>query len=163
MNNFDEAVDVILTFEGGYSNDPDDKGGETKYGISKKAFPDIDIKNLTRDDAKLIYKNQYWNPIQGDKLPPEVSIMIFDMAVNSGTYKAATIMQDIIKVKVDGIIGKNTLKAISEKNPLEFLIEFTVERILFYASLSSFKKYKRGWITRAICCLVGCIKNKKVN
>ena len=59
---FESIVQVVLKHEGGYVNDPDDSGGETNFGISKRAFPDLDIKNLTKEDAVKIYHDKYWKP-----------------------------------------------------------------------------------------------------
>lgn len=81
---FDAAVEKMLGREGGYVNDPDDRGGETKYGISKSANPDVDIPALTVDKAKQIYKERYWDAIGADKLPAHVREMAFDAAVNQG-------------------------------------------------------------------------------
>lgn len=81
---FESVIDNILKAEGGYVNDPDDSGGETKYGISKSANPDIDIPALTIDKAKQIYKERYWDAIGADKLPSHMREMAFDAAVNQG-------------------------------------------------------------------------------
>lgn len=81
---FDAAVERLLKTEGGYVNDPEDRGGETKYGISKKAHPELDIPTLTISDAKQIYKEKYWKEINADSLPPGLQEMAFDAAVNQG-------------------------------------------------------------------------------
>ena len=67
--NFEEIIEQVLEHEGGYVNDPDDPGGETKFGIAKKFNPDVDIKNLTKEGAKEIYRQKYWNPSKADKVP----------------------------------------------------------------------------------------------
>lgn len=84
MASFDQAVTQVLKHEGGYVNDPNDPGGETKYGISKKSYPNVDIKNLTIDQAKAIYKRDYWDAVGADNLPPNVRYAAFDTAVNMG-------------------------------------------------------------------------------
>lgn len=81
---FDSFIDKLLKREGGYVNDPDDRGGETKYGISKKANPDVDIASLTIDAAKSIYKSRYWDAIGADGLPADMRELAFDAAVNHG-------------------------------------------------------------------------------
>lgn len=81
---FDHAVDDVLRTEGGYVNDPVDRGGETNFGISARANPDIDVANLTRDQAKEIYRQRYWEPIKADNLPEDVRHIAFDSAVNHG-------------------------------------------------------------------------------
>lgn len=81
---FEEAVGKVLKLEGGYANDPDDRGGETKYGISKRAHPDVDIPTLTVEAAKSIYKNKYWDAIDAGSLPEPLREVAFDAAVNQG-------------------------------------------------------------------------------
>ena len=81
---FDILVKKVLKHEGGYVNDPSDPGGETKYGISKRAFPDLDIKNLTEEQAILIYYDEYWLDAKVDKLPDELHEIYLDMVVNMG-------------------------------------------------------------------------------
>ena len=82
---FDSAVEFVLQREGGYVNNPKDRGGETNYGISKRSYPDLDIKNLTREQAKEIYRKDYWQAIDGDKIAdPKAALVAFDAAVNHG-------------------------------------------------------------------------------
>lgn len=85
---FGEALRFTLAHEGGYSNDPKDPGGETKWGISKRYHPNVDIFNLTPQQAHDIYLNEYWNPIGGDNLPYPLCVAAFDTAVNPGLGKA---------------------------------------------------------------------------
>jgi lysozyme family protein len=91
---FEQSVAQVLRHEGGYVNDPNDPGGETKYGISKKAYPNVDIKNLTIDGAKAIYKRDYWDAINADSLPPAVRYAAFDTAVNMGVGIARRFVQE---------------------------------------------------------------------
>ena len=81
MTSFDNAFDRVIGHEGGYVNNSKDPGGETKYGISKRAYPTLDIKSLTLADAKAIYKRDYWDRAQCDALPPGVAFDVFDAAV----------------------------------------------------------------------------------
>lgn len=74
--------------DGGYTNNPVDPGGETKYGISKRAHPNEDIKNLTPERALVLYQNEYWTPIGGDNLPLPTCVVAFDTAVNCGVSRA---------------------------------------------------------------------------
>lgn len=86
------GMDMTFVFgeEGGYVNDPNDPGGETNYGISKRAYPLVDIKNLTRQAAQEIYHRDYWNPINGDGLDPNLACVAMDAAVNHGVSRALT-------------------------------------------------------------------------
>ncbi len=81
---FDTALAAVFRAEGGYVNDPVDRGGETKFGISRRAHPGVDIRNLTREQAAEIYRREYWDAIGADRLPPEMREVAFDAAVNQG-------------------------------------------------------------------------------
>ena len=106
MANFDKAIERVLINEGGYVNDPNDAGGETKYGISKRAYPGVDIKNLTTDEAKAIYKKDYWDKIKGDNInSDEIAYEIFDTAVNMGVRTSSKIAQMVVGAYPDGFIG----------------------------------------------------------
>ena len=113
--NFEYAIAQLMEIEGYYSDDPDDMGGETKYGISQKAYPDIDIKALTFDDAKQIYKRDYWNKLQCDSFTDDVIAWeLFDFGVNAGVKKSARILQEALNLigyttPVDYIIGPQTI------------------------------------------------------
>ena len=153
---FKKIVRKVLQHEGGYVNDPDDPGGETKYGISKRAFPKVDIKNLTEDEAIEIYHDRYWVPSRVQNLPERLWATYFDMAVNMGRSKAVWILQEACNHKnkddivVDGKIGRNTIKA-SKNLEAERLRSF---RVKYYANLVDRKpnlaKYYYGWYKRAV-------------
>jgi len=85
---FDQALKFVLEREGGYVNDPLDPGGETKYGISKKSYPNVDIKKLTPELAAVIYQSDYWAPAGCDDLSPDLALVVFDSAVNCGVERA---------------------------------------------------------------------------
>ena len=88
--NFDKIIEKVLEHEGGYVNDPDDLGGETNYGITKRFFPDVDIKNLTKEQAKKIYHQDYWRPAKCDEVPNHLKHIYFDMCVNFGEMDFAS-------------------------------------------------------------------------
>ena len=81
MSKFDEIIEGVLKHEGGYVNDPTDLGGETNFGITKRFYPDVDIKNLTEEGAKEIYKKDYWDKNKVDDLPDDLKHIYFDMCV----------------------------------------------------------------------------------
>lgn len=146
---FEFALHNTLRHEGGYSNDPRDPGGETNLGLSKRAYPNLDIKNLTLEQASEIYRRDYWDKIRGDSLPPSLAILCFDTAVNMGVQRAVMLLQEACGVTVDGVIGPNTLKA-AQKAPLDVLERMATGRILRYIELDGFKVYGRGWVRRTL-------------
>ena len=155
---FSEAIEIVLKHEGGYVNDPDDPGGETNYGISKRSFPKYDIKNLTEEDAKDIYKRHYWDVSTAQKLKDELRLDYFDMCVNMGQRAAVKCLQKAtnnapgMKIAVDGRIGPNTIKE-SKRVGVNRLRSF---RVLYYAKLimkkPTLEKYYYGWFKRSLQC-----------
>ena len=142
---WDSAINFVLEQEGGYVNNPFDKGKETKYGISKKAYPNEDIKNLTLDRAKEIYYRDYWTRCKCDNLPDALSVAVFDFAVNSGVKTAIKKLQIALGVKADGIIGNQTLGACN-RLPLKKVLEDYINlRLDYLMSLKSWKYFGNGW------------------
>ncbi len=146
--NFDKAFEVIIGAEGGYVNDPQDPGGETKFGISKRSYPALDIANLTLDEAKNIYRTEYWVSAQCDKMPWPLSLFVFDCAVNQGVVVAEKLLQKSLDVAQDGIIGKRTLAAIGRADQAELGSLFLADRALRYVGTRNFDVYGRGWFRR---------------
>jgi lysozyme family protein len=153
---FREAIEVILKHEGGYVNDPVDPGGETNMGISKRAYPDLDIKGLTKQSVREIYYKDYWLKGKCPQVPDELRLIFFDMVVNMGKSRAVKILQKSVSAKgikttVDGGIGpqtiSNTLKSGLEPERLRSY------RVKYYADLvnrkPSLEKYWFGWYRRA--------------
>jgi len=147
---FDKAVELILRHEGGYVDDPHDPGGETHFGISKRAYPDLNIKELTRDDAKRIYKRDYWDAIRADEMPMPVAVAVFDMAVNAGVSTAGRLLQRLVGVTDDGVIGPVTLAAVRRTESDALAVRYAAERIAYYAALKGWNRYGRGWSRRVI-------------
>ncbi len=170
---FPKAYDVILKHEGGYSNDPDDKGKATKYGISLSFLEaekldidgdgdvDIDdIKAITSSKSKDIYYNVFWKRNQYDKIEKEdVAIKIMDTSVNVGSSRCHKILKNSLneimldRIKVDGIMDDETIEIINLIEPSLLLNEFRKEQADFYQSLINktpkYKKYRTGWMNRA--------------
>ena len=145
---FNNAFNLILINEGGYVNDPHDTGGETKYGISKKAYPNIDIKNLSLEQARAIYHRDYWNRCKCEFLPDALSVAVFDYAVNSGCRKAIRDLQAVLGVAVDGIIGNQTIGAANRIPQRKVLSEYLDKRLNYLMSLKSWARYGNGWGNR---------------
>lgn len=144
--NFDKAFEIIIGHEGGYVNDHRDPGGETKYGISKRAYPAVDIYNLTLDQAKLIYKRDYWDAVDAESIPGVARLMVFDCAVNCGVTTARKLLQRAVGTKDDGIIGPKTRAAISNTPDLEQ--RFAGFWLQYYTDLKGFETYGKGWVRR---------------
>ncbi|MFC5356486.1 glycoside hydrolase family 108 protein [Azospirillum himalayense] len=151
---FDMALAFVLTREGGYTNDPRDPGGETSFGISKAAYPGIDIKGLTRDGAAAIYRRDYWDRAGCGNLPAGVALFHFDTAVNQGPGTAAKFLQLAAGVEADGKIGPKTLAAVQRAKPTDLLTEYAARRADHYARLPHFPTYGLGWMRRLCACLV---------
>lgn len=125
---FDEAFEYVVGHEGGYVNDPSDRGGETKYGITKKFYPELDIKNLTIEQAKKVYYENYWGTRSlriGNIDDKAVAIELFDTAVNMGVGTAGKFLQKALNLMnrggkkfadldVDGFVGAQTLIALDK-------------------------------------------------
>jgi len=145
-----------MKYEGGYVNDPDDPGGETKFGISKRSHPEEDITNLTEARAREIYYHDYYMKLRIPEMKDaRVAWQIFDFGVNAGVSRSAKMIQGIVGAKTDGVIGPNTVGKINTytgRYPL--YIEFLSERLKYYMMLTEVRiknlKYLKGWVLRAM-------------
>ena len=145
---FDTAFARLMGNEGGYVNDPSDPGGETNWGISKRSYPDLDIKHLTRDDAKAIYKRDFWD-VLGDDTHPAIKFQVFDFAVNSGVQTAIRKLQAAIGVADDGHWGPISAAKLKSMDLNDVLMRFVAERLDFWRRLSTWPKFGAGWAGRA--------------
>ena len=147
--NFDAAFDKLVGHEGGYSNDPRDPGGETKFGISKRSYPHLDIHSLTLADAKTIYKRDFWGRAQCDKLHPDLAFDLFDGAVNSGIGQAIRWLQRAVGVADDGVVGPLTLASINRENDTSAIrARYNGHRLDFMTRLSTWDVFGKGWARR---------------
>jgi lysozyme family protein len=146
--NFDTAFDRLLGHEGTYSNDPNDPGGETMWGISKRAYPNLDIANLTRTAAKGIYREDFWQRIHADELPGAVAFQVFDFAVNSGINAAVRYLQRALGVADDGYWGPVTQAAMRSAQATDVLLRFNAQRLDYYTRLSTWPSFGKGWARR---------------
>ena len=144
---FDTAFNRLMGHEGKYSNDPQDPGGETNWGISKRSYPNEDIKNLTRDQAAIIYMRDFWNPLGASD--PAIKYQVFDFAVNSGIQTAIRKLQSAIGVADDGHWGPISSSTMAGMDKNDVLMRFIAQRIRFWASLSTWPVYGKGWAVRA--------------
>lgn len=146
--NFDQAFDLLIGHEGGYVHHPKDPGGETKFGISKRAYPDENIKDLSLDRAKQIYRRDYWDKVEAENLPPEIRFDVFDVAVNSGVGTAVKMLQRAAFAEADGILGPRTRLAIKSMNPLLLFARINGARLAYMADLPTWPAFGRGWAKR---------------
>lgn len=147
--NFDKAFEQLIGHEGGYVFDPRDPGGETKFGISKRSYPTLDVRALTLADAKALYRRDFWERAQCDKMPPELAFDVFDAAVNSGIGQAIRWLQRAVGVADDGRVGPLTLAALQrEADTSAVRARFSGHRLDFMTRLSTFEVFGKGWSRR---------------
>lgn len=145
--NFDDAFARLIGNEGGYVNNPADPGGETKFGISKRSYPDVDIAGLTVEGAKAIYLRDFWAPL-GDA-PGPVKFQVFDFAVNSGVQTAIRKLQAAIGVADDGHWGPVSAARLASMPIPVVLMLFVAERLDFWRKCSTWPQFGAGWTSRA--------------
>jgi lysozyme family protein len=154
---FREALEKVLKHEGGYVDHPEDPGGETNLGVTKKTYTrwcmeqDLhpkDMKDLTVDDVEPIYKRNYWDRMKCDQLPAGVAYFIFDFAVNSGPKRASEYLQATVGCSIDGVIGPITIEKTNEQDALHTIDQLHRERQHFYEKLKTFEHFGKGWTRR---------------
>jgi len=145
--NFDTAFDRLMGHEGGHTIGKNDPGGETKYGISKRAYPDVDIASLTIEQAKAIYLRDFWQPL-GDA-PDAIKFQVFDFAVNSGIQTAIRKLQAAIGVADDGHWGPVSAARLASMDMNDVLMRFVAQRLRFWTGLSTWPTFGKGWANRA--------------
>lgn len=126
-DNFNKAFEFVIKHEGELNDDPNDPGGLTKYGISQRAYPNLDIRNLTLNEAKTIYKVDYWDKCDCDYLAFPTDILMFDTAVNMGATKAFSI-----------------------RSKSSNFFDYIILRIHEYTKIKNFNLYGKGWINRVL-------------
>ena len=164
LTEFDDIIQVVLKHEGGYVDDPDDRGGATNWGVTQAVYENYvgykcdkeEIKKMTQETAEEIYFEKYWKPSRAEKLPEEIRQTYFDMVVNFGKRGAAKVLQqtcngkNTYKIKVDGMVGTATISASKNVEP----DRLRAYRVLKFASIVIKKptqeKYWFGWFRRAI-------------
>lgn len=159
---FERAMAFTEKWEGGRVDDPVDRGGRTNMGVTQKTLDawrdakglteEFDVWEITRDEAREIYKANYWDAIRGDELPERVALAVFDIAVNSGPRKAIRMLQAALGVSVDGGLGPKTLEAVYTTNPHDLFNKLNDDRAAFYEAIMendvTQEKYRNGWFNR---------------
>lgn len=134
MTNFDKSIAFVLKWEGGYVNDPKDPGGETRFGISKRSYPMVDIVRLTVDKAKEIYRQDYWDAMDCDEYEWPLCLVIFDTAVNLGVGRCrrfVAALKGTDKAKAEQLIKIRT----------EFYHRIAVKKV-------ALRRFLKGWLNR---------------
>jgi lysozyme family protein len=145
---FEVACDRALGHEGKYSNNPKDPGGETNWGISKRSYPHLNIRTLTRADAIAIYRKDFWTRINADALPDGVAYQLFDFAINSGIETAVRYLQRVAGVADDGHWGPVSQAAIAKMSESDMIMLLCAERLDFMTRLSNWPDASKGWARR---------------
>ena len=159
--NFNKSLDLVLRYEGGWSNHPADPGGATMKGVTQRVYDGYrarkkmekrSVRNIDITELREIYKKQYWDAVDGDSLPPGLDYAMFDYAVNSGPVRAIKDLQRALGVKVDGHMGQATLAAATTRqmwlSPMTCVNKLVDIREAFLKSLSTFKVFGKGWMAR---------------
>jgi lysozyme family protein len=154
--NWDNCFAMVLKHEGGFVNHPKDPGGMTNLGVTKAAWEawlvrtvtESDMRALTPEKVKPFYKAMYWNKIKGDDLPSGVDYAAYDLAVNSGTGRAAKYLQRIAGVADDGVIGPRSLEAIKKCDAEDTVNKICDMRMDFLKGLNTFDTFGKGWAIR---------------
>lgn len=158
MNEFSRALAKVLVHEGGYVDHPQDPGGATNRGVTQGVYDDYrrgmgkstqTVKKLTDGELESIYRARYWSLVKADSLPPGVSYVVFDGAVNSGVAQSAKWLQRALGVKADGVVGPATLAAVNAHHDYPALVDAICDRRLaFLKALKTWKTFGRGWASR---------------
>ena len=150
--NFDQAFDILLKHEGGFSDHPADPGGKTRFGITEAVAREVgyrgDMRELPIDLARRIYKARYWDAVRAEELPDAIRYAMFDAAVNSGPRQSIRWLQRAVGAKDDGIIGPVTLAAVRAADPERLLRLVLAQRLRFMTGLPSWPAFGRGWARR---------------
>ncbi|QEL19348.1 glycoside hydrolase family 108 protein [Limnoglobus roseus] len=157
---FDKAFATLMKLEGGYVNDAADDGGETNFGISKAQYPNVDVAHLTQDQAKAIYRKDFWDKFRCGDMPFPIGGLLFDCVVNHNPTNPVKWMQSNIGVLADGIIGPRTVAAAqASRDPVGVATEMTVKRVEYVKTLPDYPRFGKGWHARHVRALSAAISN----
>ncbi|EKF9168682.1 TPA: glycoside hydrolase family 108 protein [Vibrio cholerae] len=163
---FDVVFERLMPHEGGFQCDPKDRGNwtggrvgvgdlkGTNRGIAAMTYPHLDIKNLSYEQVKAIYFEDWWQALGMARFRPAMQYQLFDAAVQHGWHRAVKMLQNAVGEKPDGIIGPKTLLATQTMDLNDLLMRYIAYRITFYTKVSTFNEYGRGWMRRVAQCLL---------
>ena len=157
MTRFDQCLKFVLASEGGFVDDPTDRGGATNFGVTQVTYdtyrdklgvPRQSVKNISNDEVKVIYAKQYWC----DGLPPPLDLLVFDSSVQHGTSRARKWLQRCVGVHDDGVVGAATMSAVNVADKHALVEKYFAIRDAFYERIisndPSQEKFRRGWANR---------------
>lgn len=155
-DNFPRCLQFVLDREGGYVDNPRDPGGATNHGVTMQTLANWrgvsvtkqDVMNMGVDEAGAIYKKNYWDACSCDSFPPQLAIVLFDAAVNSGNFRSMTFMQAALGVAPDGRGGPTTLAAAAACHIPDTVRAALQHRLSFLQRLPAFATFGRGWTAR---------------
>jgi lysozyme family protein len=158
QSNFETCLKLMLAHEGGFVNHPQDPGGMTNLGVTKRVWEEwvgheVDEKQmraLTPETVAPLYKRKYWDAVRADELVAGVDYCVFDVAVNSGPGRAVKFLQSCVGVNADGGFGPATLAAVekAEEDPARLVELYCAKRLEFLQSLKTFETFGKGWSRR---------------
>jgi lysozyme family protein len=158
---FQDALKWCLEYEGGYSNDPQDLGGETNLGITHteydayrraKGLTPQSVRYITYSEAADMYRHKYWEAAGCPQMPRRIAISVFDWQVNSG--RGVQLLQQLIGSQVDGVFGPKTLNDLkyylSKHSEMELVQRYAQTREETYKSwaVGSQAVFRQGWLRR---------------
>jgi lysozyme family protein len=155
--NYDASLKRVLVHEGGYSNDKNDPGGPTMWGITHidydafrrlRGLETQDVRKMTKAECDAIYRKKYWTGSRCDDLPAGVDYCVFDGSVNSGVAQSAKWLQRALGVTADGHIGDRTLLAAKEADAADLVRSICDQRMKFLRALRTFPTFGKGWTRR---------------
>ena len=157
QENFEKVLEHTLKEEGGYVNNPKDPGGMTNLGVTKRAWEEYVGHEVTESDMRALtpavvnpfYQKRYWDACKCNDLHGGVDLVVFDVAVNSGTGRAAKFLQEAVGATADGSIGPRTVAAANNFGPHLIINKICDRREAFYKSLPTFPTFGKGWLARA--------------
>lgn len=179
---FPQSLQLVLAHEGGFVNHPRDPGGATNKGVTQKVYDTYrrsiglatrSVRSITKAEVEDIYRNQYWNKVDGDGLPAGIDYAVFDYAVNSGVGKAVKDLQrtirgwsnrlgEVANIRVDGIMGQATLaaaEAAAHEDECGFIESLCERRMSFLKSLKTWGTFGKGWKRRVMGAVDGYQEN----
>jgi lysozyme family protein len=153
---FKKCLELVLKSEGGYVNHPSDPGGRTNLGVTQAVWEEWlghpvsenDMKALTPEKVAPMYEMKYWRTSYCEKLPQGLNLLVFSMAVNSGSGRAVKLLQRCLGLVEDGVIGARSMAKIQECSAVDLVEKYSATRKAFYEGLKTFPVFGKGWLNR---------------